>query len=92
MPMWAWQAAGQVNIIPSYLWVSGGYSTVRVERHNGCFADNQYKRGSYIFGNVFLQLTDNCRLALEYLHGSRKNMNGEMGEANRLSMMVQYYF
>ncbi|MBQ5704230.1 MAG: porin, partial [Alistipes sp.] len=92
MPMWAWQAAGQVNIIPSYLWVSGGYSTVRVERHNGYFADNQYKRGSYIFGNVFLQLTDNCRLALEYLHGSRKNMNGEMGEANRLSMMVQYYF
>ena len=67
--MWAWQAAGQVNIIPSYLWVSGGYSTVRVERHNGYFADNQYKRGSYIFGNVFLQLTDNCRLALEYLHG-----------------------
>ena len=35
MPMWAWQASGQLNIIPSRLWVAGGYSTVRVERHNG---------------------------------------------------------
>ena len=92
MPMWAWQASGQLNIIPSRLWVAGGYSTVRVERHNGFYAEDQYKRGTYIFGNVFCQMTDNCRVALEYLHGSRKNMNGAMGEANRVSLMVQYNF
>ena len=92
MPMWAWQAAGKVDIIPSCLWLSGGYSTVRVERKNGFYADDQYKRGTYIFGNVFYQATANCRFALEYLHGSRKNMNGDKGEANRLSLMVQYNF
>ena len=92
MPMWAWQAAGQLSIIPSRFWIAGGYSTVRVERHNGFYAPDQYKRGTYIFGNVFLQATANCRVALEYLHGSRKNMNGQMGEANRLSLMVQYNF
>ncbi len=92
MPMWAWQAAGQLNVIPSKFWISGGYSTVRIERHNGFYAEDQYKRGTYIFGNVFMQATANCRIALEYLHGSRKNMNGQMGEANRLSLMVQYNF
>ena len=92
MPMWAWQVAGQVNIIPSKLFVSGGYSTVRVNRTNGYFAENQYKRGSYIFGNVFYQATPNMRLALEYLHGSRTDMNDVKGEANRLSVMVQYNF
>jgi predicted porin len=90
--MWAWQVAGQVNIIPSKLFVSGGYSTVRVNRTNGYYAENQYKRGSYIFGNVFYQATPNMRLALEYLHGSRTDMNDAKGEANRLSVMVQYNF
>ena len=92
MPMWGWQAAGQVSIVPSRLWLSGGYSTVCVERKNGFFSENQYRRGTYIFGNIFYQITANCRFAAEYLHGSRKNWNGTMGEANRLSLMVQYNF
>ena len=92
MPMWSWQVAGQVNIIPSTLFASGGYSTVRVNHHNGYYAETQYKRGTYIFGNVFYQVNPNLRLALEYLHGSRSNMNDTKGEANRLSVMVQYNF
>jgi hypothetical protein len=92
MPMWSWQVAGQVNIIPSKLFASGGYSTVRVNKNHGYYAENEYKRGTYIFGNVFYQATDNCRLALEYLHGSRTDMDTTKGEANRLSLMVQYNF
>jgi hypothetical protein len=92
MPMWSWQVAGQVNIIPSKLFASGGYSTVRVNKNHGYYAENEYKRGTYIFGNVFYQATDNCRLALEYLHGSRTDMDTTRGEANRLSLMVQYNF
>ena len=92
MPMWAWQASGQVNIIPTRLWASGGYSTVRVEQKNGYYSGDEYRRGTYIFGNVFYRVTSNCRLAMEYLHGSRKNMDGAMGEANRLSLMVLYNF
>ena len=92
MPMWSWQVAGQVNIIPSTLFASGGYSTVRVNHSNGYYSESQYKRGTYIFGNVFYQVSSNCRVALEYLHGSRSNMNDAKGEANRLSLMVQYNF
>lgn len=92
MPMWSWQVAGQVNIIPSTLFASGGYSTVRVNQTNGYYSENQYKRGTYIFGNIFYQATPNMRVALEYLHGSRTDMNSAKGEANRLSMMVQYNF
>ena len=92
MPMWGWQAAGQVNIIPSRLFVSGGYSTVRVNMCNGYYADDEYKRGTYIFGNIFYNLSRNCKVAAEYLHGSRRNMDDIHNTANRISVMIQYNF
>ena len=92
MPMWGLQASMQVNIIPSTLAVTGGYSVVKVERENGFYSLDQYRRGTYIFGNIFLNLTQNCRLAVEYLHGARKDMSGLKGTANRLSLMAQYKF
>ena len=92
MPMWGWQAAGQINIIPSKLFVSGGYSTVRVNMCNGYYATNEYKRGTYIFGNIFYNLTRNCILAAVYLLGSRRNMDDAHNTANRLNIMIQYNF
>ena len=92
MPMWGWQAAAQVNIIPSVLWVSGGYSEVGLDKENGYLADDQYHRGQYVFGNIFYNPTKNFTLALEYLHGSRKDMGSEKNTANRLSIMAQYNF
>lgn len=59
---------------------------------NGYYAEDEYKRGTYIFGNVFYQATDNLRLAVEYLRGSRKDMNSVKGTANRASIMIQYNF
>lgn len=92
MPMWGWQAAAQINIIPTVLWLSAGYSEVGLEKENGYLSDNQYHRGQYIFGNVFFNATKNFTLAVEYLHGSRKDMNLEKNTANRLSIMAQYNF
>ena len=92
MPMWAVQGAAQVDIIPSLLSVSGGYSVARVQEHNGYYSPDEYRRGTYIFGNVFYRVTDNFTLAAEYLHGGRKNMDGLKGDANRVSLMVQYNF
>ena len=90
--MWGWQAAAQVNIIPGMCWVSGGYSNVHLERDNGALSDNQYKRGEYIFGNAFCNITPNFTMALEYLHGTRENMNDVHKRANRISIMAQYNF
>ena len=91
MPMWGWQAAGQINL-SQRLFVSGGYSNVNVERNHGYYSEDEYKFGQYIFGNIFYSLTPRCRIAAEYLYGTRKNMSNERNHANRVNVMVQYNF
>ena len=92
LPMWGWQAAAQVNIMPNKLWLAGGYSEAHLERHDGTLSDNQYSRGHYIFANAFYNVSRNFTLAIEYLHGGRVNANDAKGDANRLSIMAQYNF
>lgn len=92
LPMWGWQAAAQVNIIPGTFWVAGGYSMVGLEHNDGYLSDNQYCRGEYLFANAFYNLTPNLTLAVEYLYGSRKDMNASSNSANRLNIMAQYHF
>ena len=91
MPMWGWQVAAQVNIVPS-LFVSGGYSMVQVQHKNGYYADNQYRRGQYAFGNVFYSVTSRLKIAAEYLWAARKNMDGNHNHANRINLLVKYSF
>lgn len=92
MPMWGWQAAAQINIVPGIAWISGGYSEVHLEEHNGILSGNQYKRGQYIFGNAFCNVTPNLTVALEYLYGGRDDVSGTKSNANRISLMAQYNF
>lgn len=91
MPMWGWQAAAQFNF-SRRVWISGGYSMVRVQKSDGYYSDDQYKQGQYIFGNIFYAITPRCKLAGEYLYGSRKNMDLDHNHANRVNLMVQYNF
>ena len=92
LPMWGWQAAAQVNIMPNKFWLAGGYSEVHLEKHHGALSDNQYHHGHYIFANAFYNVTRNFTVALEYLHGGRRDMGGAKNDANRLSIMAQYNF
>ncbi|MBR0393815.1 MAG: porin [Alistipes sp.] len=91
MPMYGWQAAAQLNILPN-LFISGGYSAVTVEKKNGYYSDQEYRRGQYVFGNIFYHLTRRFTLAAEYLWANRKNMNGDENSANRVNVMMQYNF
>lgn len=91
MPMWGWQAAAQINL-SRRLFISGGYSMVRVQRSHGYYSDDEYKQGQYIFGNIFYALTSRCKIAGEYLYGTRKDMNNAKNHANRVNVMVQYNF
>lgn len=90
MPMWGWQAAAQLNLTRRTA-LSGGYSMVRVEEKNGSFAD-EYRQGQYIFGNIFYSVTPRCKIAVEYLYGTRKNMDTDYAHANRAQFQVQYNF
>lgn len=92
MPMWGWQAAAQLNILPGRVWLTGGYSEVHLEENNGYLSANEYRKGQYVFGNAFCKATANLTFALEYLHGTREDMGGSKNHANRLSIMAQYNF
>ena len=54
--------------------------------------DSSYKYGLYAVGNVFWDITPRFELGFEYLHGKRKNFNGESGSANRLMAMFMVSF
>lgn len=56
MPMYGWQAAAQIDLVPNKLAISGGYSMAEVCRRNGAYADDEYRRGQYVFGNIFWDL------------------------------------
>ena len=54
--------------------------------------DSQYKYGLYAVGNIFWDITPRFEVGLEYLHGKRKNFNGEFGSANRVMAMLLVSF
>ncbi|MBR4970117.1 MAG: porin [Alistipes sp.] len=90
-PMFGWQIAAQINILPN-LFVSGGYSAVTVRKKNGIYSEDMYKQGQYIFGNVFYNLTPRFALAAEYLYAHRKNMDGLKAHSNRINILAKYSF
>ena len=91
MPMYGWQAAAQINLLKN-LSISGGYSAVTVCKKNTFYADNEYRMGQYIFGNIFYNITPRFKIAAEYLYGHRKNMDDTKNHANRVNIMAQYNF
>ena len=51
-----------------------------------------YRYGQYIAVNAYYTLIGDLRLGLEYLHGTRKDISGLSGHANRIAGMLQYSF
>ena len=90
-PMWGWQAAAQINLSPR-LFLSGGYSMVRIDKSDGFYAEDEYRQGQYIFGNIFYSVTPRFKIAGEYLYGTRENMSGVENHANRVNLLLQYSF
>ena len=48
--------------------------------------------GNYAFGNIFYTLAPHCKIAGEYLYGSRRDMSDASGHAHRINLMIQYSF
>lgn len=91
VPMYGWMAAAKFNITRWWS-VSGGYSEVVVDRKEGYWSPSQYKKGQYIFANMFCHITPRFELAVEYLYGTHKNMARNKNSANRIQAMVKYNF
>lgn len=92
IPAFGWQAAARLNLIRGVLSLSGGYSMVQVNHRNGYLLPDEYRKGQYIFGNIFYHLSPRMSLAVEYLYGTRNNMDGAHNHANRASMLIKYHF
>ena len=54
--------------------------------------DSYYKYGLYAVGNVFWDITPRFEVGLEYLHGKRKDFNGNSGSANRIMALLMVSF
>ena len=60
---------------------------------NGYYATNEYKRGTYIFGNIFYNLYAQLASSRQSIcMRSRRNMDDAHNTANRLNIMIQYNF
>ncbi|MDE6126096.1 MAG: porin [Muribaculaceae bacterium] len=83
-------AGAQVNITKNFF-ISGGYSFCRLY-DQGRLPDTTYKRGNYAVVNAFYTPIPDLMVGVEYIHGSRKNVNNEHDQANRLNAMLKYSF
>lgn len=92
-PMYGWQAAIEW-FLTKRLSMNAGYSAVTVEPKNGgyYYDTTGYKRGQYVFGNLFCDITPRFCIGAEYLYGVRENTSGASSQANRVNMLVQYSF
>lgn len=85
-----WTAGLQYNFTPDFF-VTSSYSRAQLYDTKGMSGDT-YRYGQYIAANAFYNVLGDLRVGVEYLHGTRKNINGESGHANRLEAMVQFSF
>lgn len=91
LPMWGGYAGVQYNFTKD-VFASVTYSQSRMYSDRGYAPSGLYKYGQYLVTNVFWNVTENCQLAMEYLHGRKVVHGGESGKANRINLMVQYNF
>lgn len=70
---------------------SASYSRAQLCDTAGMEPDT-YRYGQYIAANAFYNIMPELRLGLEYIHGTRKDISGVSGHANRIEAALQYDF
>ena len=73
------------------LFVSSSYSQSRIYNQTQMSSDT-YRYGQYFVANAFYTVIPEMQIGVEYIHGTRTNLSGERGQANRLMAMFQYSF
>lgn len=80
----------QFNVSPK-MFLSASYSFNRLYDQAQLGGDT-YKRANYVVANAFYNFTPQLQGGVEYVHGTRKNVNGMNAGANRVEMMLKYSF
>ena len=72
--------------------MDAAYSGVKVAAPKDYYQADLYNLAHYVSTNVFYNITDSFQAGLSYMYGSRKNLDGQLGHANRIQALVQYNF
>lgn len=80
----------QYNFTPK-LFLAGAYSQAHLYQ-NTPLGGSTYKRGQYVTVSAFYNIVDDLSIGLEYLHGSRTNVDHTHGAANRIEGMLKLSF
>lgn len=83
-------AGAKWNITPS-LFISGAYSFNRLYDQTQLGGDT-YCRGNYVVANMFYTPVSDLQIGLEYLHGTRRDVDMSHATANRIELMAKYSF
>lgn len=89
-PVMGFTAGAQYQFTPS-LMASASYSRAQVCDGSALGAD-AYRYSQYVAVNAFYNVWDELRVGVEYLHGTRCDVGGLNGRANRFEAMLQYSF
>ena len=73
------------------LFLTGEYSQDRVYGTSQLGADS-FRRAQYATVSAFYNVFADLQVGLEYLHGSRTNVNGLSGDANRVQGLIKFSF
>lgn len=85
-----WTAGLQYTFSKDFF-ISGSYSRAQLYNTDGMSSDT-YRYGQYIAANAFYTPVDDLQIGVEYLRGTRRDISGAHGHANRLEVMMQYSF
>ena len=93
LPMTGWFAGLQYNFSKK-VFASATYSGSYLNSRNNYSQNNQtsYRDGKYLVSNIFWNMTPDLQLGAEYLHGWRKDFNGDDSGANRINICAKYNF
>lgn len=72
--------------------VSATYSWTSTTPKDDFVSDNMYKSAQYVAMNVFWNMGSNIQMGVEYLWGSRRNMDDRFRSNNRIQTMLQVNF
>lgn len=83
-------AGARINLGDNFF-VSSSYSLNRLYDQEQLGGDT-YKRANYVVANAFYTPISSLQVGVEYLHGTRKNVDNSSANANRVNLMVKYSF
>lgn len=74
------------------LFLAACYSQANVFGTASSMGPHAYLRSNYISASAFFNITTDLRIGLEYLRGTRTDIDRTQGHANRLTSMLQFSF